>query len=78
MIERIGSVDRIPDFVAGVKAGKERLMGFGHRIYKNYDPRAKVIKLHGRPGTRASPARSPLLDVGPRSSRRSRSRTSTS
>ncbi|MGA8360328.1 MAG: citrate synthase [Candidatus Dormiibacterota bacterium] len=44
MIERIGSVDRIPDFVAGVKAGKERLMGFGHRIYKNYDPRAKVIK----------------------------------
>jgi citrate synthase len=44
MIERIGSVDRIPNFMAGVKAGKERLMGFGHRIYKNYDPRAKVIK----------------------------------
>ncbi len=44
MIERIGSVDRIPEFIAGVKAGKERLMGFGHRIYKNYDPRAKVIK----------------------------------
>jgi citrate synthase len=44
MIERIGSMDRIPDFIANVKAGKERLMGFGHRIYKNYDPRAKVIK----------------------------------
>ena len=44
MIERIGSVDRIPEFITGVKAGKERLMGFGHRIYKNYDPRAKVIK----------------------------------
>jgi citrate synthase len=44
MIERIGSIDRIPDFIANVKAGNERLMGFGHRIYKNYDPRAKVIK----------------------------------
>jgi len=44
MIERIGSRDRIPDFIANVKAGNERLMGFGHRIYKNYDPRAKVIK----------------------------------
>ncbi len=44
MLERIGSKDRIPEFIAGVKAGKERLMGFGHRVYKNYDPRAKVIK----------------------------------
>lgn len=44
MIDRIGTVDRIPEFIAGVKAGKERLMGFGHRVYKNYDPRAKVIK----------------------------------
>jgi citrate synthase len=44
MIRRIGSQDRIPDFIAGVKAGKERLMGFGHRVYKNYDPRATVIK----------------------------------
>ena len=62
MIERIGSVDRIPDFVAGVKAGKERLMGFGHRIYKNYDPRAKVIKRMADQvlGVTGS---SPLLDV---------------
>jgi citrate synthase len=44
MIERIGATDRIPEFIAGVKAGKERLMGFGHRVYKNYDPRAKVVK----------------------------------
>ncbi len=41
---RIGSTDRIPEFIEGVKAGKERLMGFGHRVYKNYDPRATVIK----------------------------------
>ncbi|MGA8994518.1 MAG: citrate synthase [Nocardioidaceae bacterium] len=44
MLKRIGTVDRVPDFVAGVKDGKERLMGFGHRVYKNYDPRAKIIK----------------------------------
>src|SRR3954464_5442861 len=44
MIERIGSVDNIPDFPEGVKNGDERLMGFGHRVYKNYDPRARIIK----------------------------------
>jgi citrate synthase len=44
MLRRIGSVDKVPDFIAGVKDGKERLMGFGHRVYKNYDPRAKIIK----------------------------------
>jgi citrate synthase len=44
MLETIGSLDRIPDFVKQVKAGKGKLMGFGHRVYKNYDPRAKVIK----------------------------------
>ncbi|HIT75543.1 MAG TPA: citrate synthase [Candidatus Avipropionibacterium avicola] len=44
MLRRIGSVDNIPDFIEGVKGGKERLMGFGHRVYKNYDPRAKIIK----------------------------------
>ena len=44
MIERIGSLDRVPEFIAGVKQGRERLMGFGHRVYKNYDPRAAVIK----------------------------------
>ena len=44
MLNRIGSAADIPDFIAGVKEGKERLMGFGHRVYKNYDPRARIIK----------------------------------
>ncbi len=44
MLREIGSLDRVPEFVAGVKSGKARLMGFGHRVYKNYDPRAKVIR----------------------------------
>jgi citrate synthase len=44
MLRRIGSTDNIPDFIAGVKGGNERLMGFGHRVYKNFDPRAKIIK----------------------------------
>src|SRR6201995_3797029 len=44
MLRRIESKDNIPDFIKGVKEGKERLMGFGHRVYKNYDPRAKIIK----------------------------------
>jgi citrate synthase len=44
MLKRIGTTDNIPDFIAGVKEGKEKLMGFGHRVYKNYDPRAKIIK----------------------------------
>jgi citrate synthase len=44
MLKRIGSKENIPDFIKGVKEGDERLMGFGHRVYKNYDPRAKIIK----------------------------------
>ena len=44
MLRRIESTENIPDFMQGVKDGKERLMGFGHRVYKNYDPRAKIIK----------------------------------
>ncbi len=44
MLREIGSVDRVPEFIAGVKSGKARLMGFGHRVYKNYDPRATIIK----------------------------------
>jgi len=44
MLRRIGTVDKVPEFIEGVKNGKERLMGFGHRVYKNYDPRAKIIK----------------------------------
>ena len=44
MLKRIETTDNIPDFIKGVKDGDERLMGFGHRVYKNYDPRAKIIK----------------------------------
>ena len=44
MLRRIGTTDNIPGFIAGVKEGKERLMGFGHRVYKNFDPRAEIIK----------------------------------
>jgi citrate synthase len=44
MLQRIETTDNIPDFIKGVKDGNERLMGFGHRVYKNYDPRAKIIK----------------------------------
>jgi citrate synthase len=44
MLKRIETKENIPDFIAGVKQGDERLMGFGHRVYKNYDPRAKIIK----------------------------------
>jgi len=46
MLTEIGSVDRVPEFIKKVKSGEaqSRLMGFGHRVYKSYDPRAKVIK----------------------------------
>lgn len=44
MLDEIGSKKNIPDFLKDVKDGKKRLMGFGHRVYKSYDPRAKLIK----------------------------------
>merc|ERR1712048_368158 len=44
MLEDIGSVENIPQFVKDVKDRKKVLMGFGHRVYKNYDPRAKIVK----------------------------------
>ena len=44
MLMDIGSVDRVPDYIKHVKAGEKKLMGFGHRVYKNYDPRAKIVK----------------------------------
>jgi citrate synthase len=44
MLDRIETVENIPDFLQGVKDRKEKLMGFGHRVYKNYDPRARIIK----------------------------------
>ena len=44
MLMAIGSKEKVPEFIKNVKAGEGRLMGFGHRVYKNYDPRAKIIK----------------------------------
>ena len=44
MIKEIGSVKNVPQFIEGVKAGQGKLMGFGHRVYKSYDPRAKIVK----------------------------------
>jgi citrate synthase len=44
MLDEIGVVENVPAYIEGVKAGKGRLMGFGHRVYKSYDPRAKLIK----------------------------------
>jgi citrate synthase len=44
MLRRIETKENIPGFIEGVKNGNEKLMGFGHRVYKNYDPRAKIIK----------------------------------
>ncbi len=62
MLKRIETKDNIPDFMTGVKEGKERLMGFGHRVYKNYDPRAKIIKSAAE-DTFAVTGTNPLLDV---------------
>jgi citrate synthase len=44
MLRRIETTENVPDFIAAVKQGNGRLMGFGHRVYKNFDPRAKIIK----------------------------------
>jgi len=44
MLEQIGSKENIPKFIEDVKNRKKMLMGFGHRVYKNYDPRAKIVK----------------------------------
>jgi citrate synthase len=62
MLERIESVDNIPDFLEGVKNRKERLMGFGHRVYKNYDPRARIIKEHVEQVFEVT-GRNPKLDI---------------
>ncbi len=44
MLKEIGAVENVPEYIKRVKAGEFRLMGFGHRVYKNYDPRARIIK----------------------------------
>ena len=62
MLRRIGTVDEIPAFLEGVKAGHERLMGFGHRVYKNYDPRARIIKKYLDDVFEVR-GRNPLIDI---------------
>jgi citrate synthase len=62
MLARIEKVENIPDFLEGVKAGNERLMGFGHRVYKNYDPRARIIRKYLDDVFEVR-GKSPLLDV---------------
>jgi len=62
MLRRIESKDNIPDFIKGVKEGDERLMGFGHRVYKNYDPRAKIIKSAAEDVFEVA-GRNPLIDI---------------
>jgi citrate synthase len=62
MLRRIESTDNIPDFLEGVKNRKERLMGFGHRVYKNYDPRARIIKKNVDEVLEAT-GQNPLLDI---------------
>jgi citrate synthase len=44
MLEEIGTKEAIPQFIKDVKDRKKMLMGFGHRVYKSYDPRAKIVK----------------------------------
>ena len=62
MLRRIGSKENIPDFIKGVKDGNERLMGFGHRVYKNYDPRARIIKKSAEEVFEVT-GTNPLLDI---------------
>jgi citrate synthase len=63
MLHRIERKENIPDFLRGVEEGKERLMGFGHRVYKNYDPRAKIIKAAADDVFEVVGKRNPLLDI---------------
>lgn len=62
MLQRIGSVDNIPDFMDGVRRKEERLMGFGHRVYKAYDPRASIIKKTASDVFEVT-GKNPLLDI---------------
>jgi citrate synthase len=62
MLKEIGSVQNIPGFIKGVKAGEGRLMGFGHRVYKSYDPRAKIIKRTADQVFEVT-GRNPLIDI---------------
>jgi citrate synthase len=62
MLNEIGSIDNVDAFIADVKQGKGKLQGFGHRVYKNYDPRARIIKKTADE-VFAITGKNPLLDI---------------
>ncbi len=62
MLSSIGSIDNVPEFIRAVKEGHGRLQGFGHRVYKNYDPRAKIIRQVAYDVFDVT-GKSPLLDI---------------
>jgi len=62
MLREIGSKDKIPAYIKKVKEGEVKLMGFGHRVYKNYDPRARIIKKIAEEVFQVT-GRNPLLDI---------------
>ena len=62
MLNEIGSVEKVPEYIKRVQAGEFRLMGFGHRVYKNYDPRAQIIKQVAYEVFEVT-GRDPLLDI---------------
>ena len=62
MLTEIGDVANVPDFIKAVKAGEGRLMGFGHRVYKNFDPRATIIKKTAYDVFEVT-GKNPLLDI---------------
>ena len=62
MLRRIGSIENVPAYIETVKQGKVMLEGFGHRVYKNYDPRAKIIK-QTADQVFAVTGKNPLLDI---------------
>jgi len=62
MLDEIGSKDHVPAYIKRVKDGEIKLMGFGHRIYKNYDPRAKIIRWSAEQVFEVT-GRSPKLDI---------------
>jgi len=62
MLTEIGSVKRVPEFIKTVKAGERKMMGFGHRVYKSYDPRAKIVKRLAYEVFEVT-GRNPLIDI---------------
>ena len=62
MLREIGSYENIPAFIESVKGGSDRLMGFGHRVYKAYDPRARIVKAHADEVFEVT-GKNPLLDI---------------